>query len=305
MGSAVQAAFEPIREVLQTSSAVMYLDRKPFGFGAVVSPDGYILTKASELEERKGFSVRVDRKEYTDVRVVATDFGSDIALLKVAAENLIPIDWVKEVDMPHGSWVVSNGATSRFRRRVRPGIISANIRPIGGEAQVVLGVVLKTEDERIIIDGVAEEGGAKEAGLEKGDVVLTVDGKEVKERDDLVKLLEDKVPGDILKVTVQRGEEQLDLEITLAARHKVFEAPRTRNDQMSGRVSGRRTNFERVLQHDTLQSERSVGGPLLDLEGRGIGLNIAYANRSEAFAIPAEDVVRIYQELREKGGQTE
>jgi serine protease Do len=301
MGSEVRAAFEPLREVLQTSSAVLYFERKPFAFGAVASSDGYILTKASEIVARKGFTVRVEAKEYTDVTVVATDFDWDVALLKVSADGLIPVEWAGEEVVPHGTWVVSNGATSRTRRRVRPGIISANTRTIGGESQVVLGVVLKVEKDKIKIGEVAEGSGAEEAGLKSGDVVLKADGQDVKDRDELVKMLEGKAPGDILKVTILRDEEEMEMEIKLAARHKVFETPRTRNDAMSGPVSQRRTNFERVLQHDTMQSERSVGGPLLDLEGRAVGLNIAYASRAEAFAIPAVDVQKVYAELLEKG----
>jgi serine protease Do len=300
-GSQVQAAFEPVRQVLQTSSAVLYFERTPFGFGAVMSEDGYILTKASEVEGKKGISIRIEDKEYTDVTVVATDFEWDVALLKVAAEGLVPVRWSEKPEIAHGSWVVSNGATSRTRRRVRPGIISANARAIGGESQVVLGVVLKVEKEQIVIGEVADESGAKAAGLEAGDILLKAEGKEIKEREELVKMLEGKAPGDILKVTVLRGEEELELEIKLTARNKVFEAPMSRNDQMSGPVSQRRTNFARVIQHDTMLSERSEGGPLLDLDGRGVGLNIAYASRAEAFAIPADEVVKIYASLLAKG----
>jgi serine protease Do len=48
-----------------------------------------------------------------------------------------------------------------------------------------------------------------------------------------------------------------------------------------------------VLQHDILGSSKIVGGPLLDLEGRCLGMNIARANRAESFAIPVEDLREI------------
>jgi serine protease Do len=301
IGSAVRAAFDPVRDVLQTSSAVLYFERRPFGFGAVMSEDGYIFAKASELEGRKGFSVRIDAEEYSNVTVVATDFDWDVALLKVSAEGLIPVRWMDDAEVTRGTWVVSNGATSRTRRRVRPGIISASTRSIGGESQVVLGVVLKLEDEQVIIGKITEDSGANGV-LEEGDLLLEAEGEKVKTRDDLLACLKGKAPGDILRVKVRRDEEELDLEIPLMDRNKVkdFANPESRNDRMSGPVSKRRTNFERVLQHDTMLSERTVGGPLLDLDGRGVGLNIAYANRSEAFAIPAKDVVVLFEELKEK-----
>ena len=68
---------------------------------------------------------------------------------------------------------------------------------------------------------------------------------------------------------------------------------------MSGRFSGRRTNFKRVLQHDIGLSERTVGGPLLDLNGRCVGMNIARANRSETFAVPAKELRELIVELRD------
>ena len=66
---------------------------------------------------------------------------------------------------------------------------------------------------------------------------------------------------------------------------------------MSGDVSVRRSGFPRVLQHDTQGSSRTVGGPLLDLDGKCIGMNIARANRAESFAIPVEELREVGQRL--------
>ena len=131
-GSEVKASFEPLREVLQGSSAVLYDGWKPFVYGVVVSQDGYILTKASELDEHGTLTIRVDDTLYEEVQVVATDTEWDVALLKVDAEDLEPVIWSEDQDVGHGTWVVSNGATSRLRRRAQIGIISANSREIGG-----------------------------------------------------------------------------------------------------------------------------------------------------------------------------
>ncbi|MDB4296295.1 hypothetical protein N9940_01770 [bacterium] len=61
----IQAVLSPVQVSLQTSSAAFYndADRRSFLYGTVVSPDGYILTKASELEEVEGFSTRVGEKK--------------------------------------------------------------------------------------------------------------------------------------------------------------------------------------------------------------------------------------------------
>ena len=85
----------------------------------------------------------------------------------------------------------------------------------------------------------------------------------------------------------------MELEVELKRRESVFEEKKTRNDAMSGRVSKRRSDFPRVLQTDLPLSVRSVGGPLLNLEGHCVGMNIARANRCETFAIPAKELLAI------------
>lgn len=298
-GSAVLEAFEPIREVLQESSAVILEGWRSIGFGVVVSPDGYVLTKASELEEREELALRIGTTQYKDLEVVATDIDWDVALLKVDADGLTPVRWAEDGEPRIGSWVVSNGATSRSRRRARVGIISANAREIGGESNVVLGVVIQTEDDRVVVAEVRDDGGAKKAGLAQGDILLSADGTEIKERDDLMRALEKKAPGDKLELEVERDGKTMSFAVELMPRHRIFDEPRSRNDAMSGRYSARRSNFPRVLQHDIGLSERSVGGPLLNLDGHCVGMNIARANRSESLAIPAAELRAVLTKLLE------
>jgi serine protease Do len=44
------------------------------------------------------------------------------------------------------------------------------------------------------------------------------------------------------------------------------------------------------------------GGPLLDLDGKCVGMNIARANRAESFAIPVEEVKEIAARLMKQAG---
>ena len=90
-GTAVVAAFEPQRKVLQTSSAVMLDGRKEIGYGVVISADGLILTKASEVTSVAGLAVTVDETNYREVKVLAVDPTWDVALLKVEASGLVPV----------------------------------------------------------------------------------------------------------------------------------------------------------------------------------------------------------------------
>ncbi|QTN32344.1 PDZ domain-containing protein [Akkermansiaceae bacterium] len=288
-GEAVTAAFAPQQEVLQKSSAVIYAGRKEIAYGTVVSENGHILTKASEVEGVSGLSVRVDRESFKSAKVVMTDANWDVALLKVEASGLVPVEYAPDSELALGTWVVVNGVTSRTKRRALAGVISANAREIPAAGGPALGVTLAKADDRLEVEAVSEGSGAEEAGLKKGDVISKVNGKPTKTLKDLVKLLEDMKAGDAVKLSVKRDGKTMELDVKLSAKAELF-ADKSRNDQMSGDYSKRRSGFPRVIQHDILASAGTMGGPVLDLRGRLVGMNIARANRCETFAIPVEEL---------------
>lgn len=292
-GQAVTAAFEAQRLVLQTSSAIILNGRKEIACGIVISPDGYILTKASEIAGVSSLGVTVDRQKYGAANVLVTDPAWDVALLKVDATGLVPVAFASTSDIPQGTWVAANGATTRTARRLLPGIISAKPREIPPAGGVALGVSFVAKAKTLELSGATQHGGASDAGLKKGDVILAIDGKKVATVKDIGEVLKDQKAGAMVKVTYRRGTETTTVDVRLSAKGELFEEMMSRNDQMSGDFSHRRSGFPRVIQHDILGSRSVVGGPLLDLDGRCVGMNIARANRAESFAIPVEELKEI------------
>ncbi len=288
-GDAVLAAFGPQQEVMQRSSAVLYNGRKEIAYGTVVSPDGYILTKASEVAGVGGIDVRVDKELFRDAKVLITDDRWDVALVKVGATDLVPVTYAPDGDLAQGTWVVVNGATSRTKRRILAGVISALPREISPEGGPALGVTLGDSKEMLEVIGVSEGSGAAEAGVLKGDIITKVNGKVVKVIEDLVEVLKELKAGDVAKVSLKRGGKAIELGVKLIAKGELF-ANQSRNDQMSGDFSKRRSGFPRVIQHDILAASTTMGGPVIDLQGRAVGMNIARANRAETFAIPAKEL---------------
>ena len=301
-GTAVVAAFEAQRQVLQTSSAVILDGRKEVGYGVVISADGHILTKASEILDAKALAVTVDQTKHAAVKVLAVDPTWDVALLKVEASGLVPVAYAPTSALPQGTWVVANGATTRTARRLLAGIVSAKIREIPASGGAALGVVLGAKSKLLEVDEVNEKSGAKEAGLQKGDVILSIEGKKLKKIEDIAEVLKDRKAGSMVKMTYRRKGEEITVDVRLAARGEMFTDQMNRNDQMSGEFSPRRSGFPRVMQHDILGSRSVVGGPVLDLDGRCIGMNIARANRAESFAIPVEDLKELAARLMKQVG---
>ncbi len=59
---------------------------------------------------------------------------------------------------------------------------------------------------------------AEKAGIKSGDLILSFDGKPIKEFPELSKLVGDKQPGDKVKVRVRRGADELEFEVTIGRR---------------------------------------------------------------------------------------
>ena len=60
-----------------------------------------------------------------------------------------------------------------------------------------------------------------------------------------------------------------------------------RMNQMGSMTSQRAEDFELVIQHDTVLQNWQCGGPLMNLDGKAVGLNIARAGRVASYALPA------------------
>ena len=93
--------------------------------------------------------------------------------------------------------------------------------PRGG---VVMGILPDRTDDpdkpgwRVVT--VMEGGGAATAGMKDGDVIIEIDGKAINGLDDFRDQTKDKKPGDVIAVKIRRGDEEMTLDVTLAARSR-------------------------------------------------------------------------------------
>jgi serine protease Do len=100
------------------------------GSGFIVSRDGYILTNAHVVDGAKDVTVRLlDRREYR-AKVVGTDPTTDVAVLKINANDLTPAPLGNSDATRVGEWVlaVGNPLGDNLTFTVTQGIISAKGR---------------------------------------------------------------------------------------------------------------------------------------------------------------------------------
>ncbi|MGQ0430585.1 MAG: DegQ family serine endoprotease [Gammaproteobacteria bacterium] len=104
------------------------------GSGFVISADGYILTNAHVVEGAREVTVRTtDRREYR-AKVVGMDARTDVAVLKIDAENLPTVRVGDPEGVKPGEWVIAIGSPFGFDNSVTAGIVSATARTLAGDA---------------------------------------------------------------------------------------------------------------------------------------------------------------------------
>jgi serine protease Do len=276
-------------------------DGKDVALGTVVSADGYILTKGSEL--RGDVSCRLHDGQVLTARRVGYQKATDLALLKIDATGLKPVVFAPPTDVTVGNWVAVAGLGSE---PVAVGVVSGPARKLYGDQAAIengnkgyLGIagVADAEDQAgVLVREVTPKGGAANAGLKPKDVIVELAGKAVKNRDALMELLDAYRPGDTVTVRVKRGEDKLQFQVKLGGRAE-FDRSAMQNS-MGGALSGRRTGFPAIVAHDTVIRPTDCGGPLVDLNGRVLGINIARAGRTETWALPGDVVRAALKELQ-------
>jgi serine protease Do len=97
-------------------------------------------------------------------------------------------------------------------RRGSIGVIPETITPTLGAA---LGL---DRDAGVILSDVAPDSAADTAGLEPGDVVLSVDGKPMREARDLALAVFQRAPGDQMTMEIQRGKERMSKTVAVLER---------------------------------------------------------------------------------------
>lgn len=110
--------------------------RQGNGSGFIVSPDGYVLTNTHVVKGADEVSVTLtDRREFT-ARVVGTDDRTDVALLKIDAQDLPTVRIGNPDSVKVGNWVAAIGSPFGLQNTVTAGIVSAKSRTLPSDAYV-------------------------------------------------------------------------------------------------------------------------------------------------------------------------
>ena len=106
-------------------------EQRASGSGVTISSDGYIVTNNHVVDDADELVVTLNNKKDYKAKVVGKDPGSDLAVIKIDAQNLPFLSFANSDDVHLGQWVLAIGYPLNLETTVTSGIVSAKSRSLG------------------------------------------------------------------------------------------------------------------------------------------------------------------------------
>ena len=277
-------------------------ERRGGGSGVIISADGYIVTNNHVVDEATRLRVKLSDGRTFDAKVIGTDPTTDVALVKIEAEDLPTLPFGSSDSLRLGEWVLAIGSPYNLQSTITAGIVSAKARQLdvipsefriesfiqtdaavnpgnsggalvntrgelvgintviktmtgsyvgysfavpetivrkvvvdlkeyGVVQRAMLGIMFRPVDQDfldsegkelgikelggIYVASVVEGGSASEAGIRKGDIILSIDGVKVNDSATVQELIARRRPNDKVKISVKRDGDVKQIDVTL------------------------------------------------------------------------------------------
>lgn len=271
------------------STVRVWSGEKRLAYGTVIGDGRQVLTKWSEVAAHANRLV-VDgpNRESHDASITGVYEDEDLAILSIDGEALKPIAW-SDAKPPLGAFVAApqpDGRPAAF------GVLSVLERNLRETDFAFLGVISDVEynGQGVRVRETQENSAAATAGLKPGDIVLSVNGRAISGLMELKSTLVGTKPGSTVPLRVLTKDGERTIDVTLGKRPeipKIYNPRLEEMERMGGRISRIRDSFTQVLQSDMRPEPNQIGGPVVDLQGRVIGISIARADRTRTFIMPS------------------
>lgn len=106
-------------------------ERTGFGSGVIISKDGYIVTNNHVIDGADEISVTLNDNRQFKGRIIGTDEGTDLALIKIEGDDFPTIPVGDSDALKVGEWVLAVGNPFNLTSTVTAGIVSAKARSLG------------------------------------------------------------------------------------------------------------------------------------------------------------------------------
>lgn len=288
-------ALAPILATAAKSTVRVWAGKRRLAYGTVVGEGRTILTKFSEVARAAGGLV-VERGDGTvrPARLAGVYQAEDLAVLAIEGEPFAPLAW-HAGPLKLGAFLTApqpGGQPAAF------GVVSVLERNLRETDKAYLGVLsdLEFSGPGVKVREVTAGSGAAAAGLRAGDVITRLNGRELSGLLEMRSELKDVDPKSKVSIEITRDGHPMTLEAVLGNRPELPQFPNARLEVMEGmgtRTSRVRDDFPNVIQSDMRPSPDQIGGPVVDLDGRAVGITVARADRTRSFVMPAAAVAKL------------
>ena len=285
-------AIKPAIATAAKSTVRVWSGSRRLAYGTVVGDGRKILTKWSEVA-RARVDLRVDAgDESRAVKLAGVYQDEDLVLLEIEGKPLTPVSWSFEAPKLGGFLAAPqpDGRLAAF------GVVSVLSRNLRDTDLAYLGVIGEPgfTGQGVKIKEVDAKSGAHAAGLKPGNVILKVGERPISGLLELKNALTGVAPGAKVSLLVEANGGENKIEVTVGNRPQLPQYANGRLEQMErmgGPVSQVRDSFTQVIQTDMRPKPNQVGGPVVDLQGRVLGITMARADRTRSFVMAAAAVV--------------
>lgn len=286
------------------ASMVRVMDGKsPRCYGTVIDDLGHAVTKRSQLPvgwQKGELTVESSTGDSFTARVVGVDRALDLAVLAIADCTLPAVKWAIDQEVQPGevlltprlgSYTPALGfAAIEHRESMRDWSTGPYLGVRTSDAPRKQREAANLE-HALLVEEVVPKSGADRAGVLVGDLIVSLDDEPVTDRMALRETIANRSTGDTLAIELIRGGERITVNATLSKRDPLPGKEGLRGNTTTP-ISEVSTGFGEVIAHDAIVWPEQCGGPVVNLEGRAVGLNIARFDRTATHAILGKDVMR-------------
>jgi serine protease Do len=282
------------------------LDGQSIILGTVVDTHGHVLTKRSEIMTHRGIlfgklTCRLSDGDQVNARAVGDSREDDVALLQLSKRGLTSAPFSRPAEPLRGVIVMvpipgkdasETGVVSldgAFKIESRKGRLTVPVD--GRKGGVTIASAVRQRD-------VADLVKLMRGSISEGDVITHIEGEAIPDPAAYVRQSKNDafVAGDFVQLSIRRNRATSQVIFPIESDNP--------GDSITSPsyvdVSMRLTGLPAVIIHDAIVGRRQCGGPIVDLEGNVVGVNIARFHRCSTFAIPHQRIKQLVQRLLSK-----